>query len=372
MSKDLKVRLLLVAGIIGLLLVLSCFFGVNRAIEIVHAVLTGKPIETRPDDDRQPPDGTTPAGPGEYLLCFWNVENLFDDSDDGRKGQGDPQYDGWFGRDREALDKKLEHLCNVLIPLNGGRGPDILGACEVESERAAQLLADAMNKRLKEADHYTNVLQRGNPAGRHISPVLITRLPVVRDRTRADPKRRRILRTVLRVGKEELIVVVSHWTSRVSDKTGDARARYADVIHGEFRAAHESNPKVDYLICGDFNDNPDDPSVADNLRATGDLARVKESGETPLLFDPFAKLYADGGATHVYGKKKYVFDHICVSSGMLDESGWSCDVDSARIVTSFADRQGRPNRFGGENDKRPFSARGASDHFPVTVRLRVR
>jgi hypothetical protein len=27
-----------------------------------------------------------------YLFCLWNVENLFDDQNDGRKGQGDKEY----------------------------------------------------------------------------------------------------------------------------------------------------------------------------------------------------------------------------------------------------------------------------------------
>jgi hypothetical protein len=33
--------------------------------------------------------------------------------------------------------------------------------------------------------------------------------------------------------------------------------------------------------------------------------------------------------------------------------------------------RGRPDRFGGPSDRRPWKNRGASDHFPVTVELRV-
>src|SRR4051812_24013141 len=40
-----------------------------------------------------------PGGVGqqtEFLFCHWNVENLFDDEDNGRKGPGDKEYDPLF------------------------------------------------------------------------------------------------------------------------------------------------------------------------------------------------------------------------------------------------------------------------------------
>ena len=61
-----------------------------------------------------------------YLFCFWNVENLFDDRDDGRTGPGDKEYDDWFADDPEVLKLKLDHLTEALLRLNDGNGPDIL------------------------------------------------------------------------------------------------------------------------------------------------------------------------------------------------------------------------------------------------------
>ena len=34
---------------------------------------------------------TRPAEAGDYLFCFWNVENYFDDVDDGRKRRDDQE-----------------------------------------------------------------------------------------------------------------------------------------------------------------------------------------------------------------------------------------------------------------------------------------
>ena len=57
-------------------------------------------------------------------------------------------------------------------------------------------------------------------------------------------------------------------------------------------------------------------------------------------------------------------------AGLLDGEGWQYVNKSATIVPKFEFR-GRPDRFGGPEDRRPWKNRGASDHYPVTVTFRV-
>jgi hypothetical protein len=61
-----------------------------------------------------------------------------------------------------------------------------------------------------------------------------------------------------------------------------------------------------------------------------------------------------------------------VSPGLLDAAGWSCEPDSVQTVTDGLIRPGatkrQPWRFGNRKDD---AHRGTSDHFPVTVRLKV-
>src|SRR5581483_5035723 len=136
------------------------------------------------------PESTASANAEQYLFCFWNVENLFDDRDDGRTGPGDREYDHWFAEHPELLQEKLDHLSQALLALNDGKGPDILAVAEVESVRAAELLQQALNRGLEKGGvqgeewAYGNVLMKEVSAGRHIAPAIITRLPVARDRTR--------------------------------------------------------------------------------------------------------------------------------------------------------------------------------------------
>jgi endonuclease/exonuclease/phosphatase family metal-dependent hydrolase len=323
-----------------------------------------------------PPPAPGGAGAGDgYLFCHWNLENFFDDKLNDYTHSPDREYDTWFAENPPVLRKKLDNLSGVLTRLNGGRGPDILAVVEVESLRAAELLQKALNDRLPEDRHYTHVLMEEVSAGRHMAPAILTRLPVDADRTRLLDKRRRILEGHVVVDGNDLVVLASHWTSRVSSKTdeeGEGRDKYASEIYGRFHAMYRTNPDVDLLVCGDFNDDPDDESVRDYLHAVGDPKAVRAGGREPLLLDLFANVDQKTSGTLWHRGKWNVFDQIVVSPGMLDDRGWGCDPDSARIVNDLtADRRGHPMDFGDERDKVPLEERGYSDHFPVTVRLRV-
>jgi endonuclease/exonuclease/phosphatase family metal-dependent hydrolase len=316
-----------------------------------------------------PPPPPAGGASGDYLFCFWNVENLFDDKLDHRHGP-DVTYDKWFAEDPEARKEKYDHLSSALVKLNDGRGPDILAVAEVESERAAELLREALNQRLPAELHYGNVLIKEVSAGRHIAPAIITRLPVEADRTQLLDKRRRILEGHIVANGHDLVVIASHWTSRVSDEEGEGRDKYAKEIYGRFRAMYEKNPAVDLLVCGDFNDTPDSESVVKYLHATTNPDEVRPGGPPVLL-----ALFSDqpDRGTHYYSGKWFTFDHIVVSPGLLDDRGWTVERQTARIVNDLTvepkDRKGRPWRFGNPRDEK--GPRGYSDHFPVTVRLKV-
>jgi endonuclease/exonuclease/phosphatase family metal-dependent hydrolase len=318
---------------------------------------------------------TAPAQPKSgktYLLCFWNVENLFDDKVNPKlENPIDREFDNYFAKNKEALRIKLSRLGEVLIGLNGGKGPDILAMAEVESARAAELVMQELNRRLKDKSlHYKTVVFKDPEGGRSIGTAVVTRLKVKEDRTRLLGKHQRILKVHIEAEGKELIVVASHWASRVSDADGRRRAGYANMIFGDFKAAFKANPKVDYLVCGDFNDNPTDKAVTNNLNASGDLKKVLATENKPIFFNPFAALFKKGEGSHFFRDKPLLFDQILLSPGLLDGEGWSYKNNSATIIKKFV-YKGRPDRFGGKNDRRPWRNRGASDHFPVTVEFRI-
>jgi endonuclease/exonuclease/phosphatase family metal-dependent hydrolase len=312
-----------------------------------------------------------PAAPESCLFCFWNVENLFDNQDD-RRGKSDEVYDNWFAHEPELLQKKLHHLAAALLKLNAGRGPDILALAEVESPLAADLLRRELNRLLPdESLHYPYALMKEVKVGRHIAPALITRLPVRAERTRQYGRQLRILETHLHLHGQPLVVVASHWTSRVSDKTGEDRARYADQIYGAFHAMYQANPQVDWLMAGDCNDPPNADSITRHLNATGDRDLVRQPASMPSLLNLFADKPARSHGTH-YFRGWHIYDSIFISPGLLDTDGWSCDVESAYAVNGLyrpGDRIRKPWAFGSPKYR---GERGTSDHFPVTTWLQVK
>jgi endonuclease/exonuclease/phosphatase family metal-dependent hydrolase len=321
--------------------------------------------------------------PGDYLFCFWNTENFFDNKINGWHNEPDKNFDRWFADNPAVFEQKVKNLTEVLASLNDGKGPDILALAEVEADStAAEALRDSLNKAIASGTPpYRHILMKNPHGGRNIATAILTRLPVVADRTQLLGKRHRLLEGHIEVNGRDLAVLAAHWTSRVSDKVGEGRDKYADQIYGRFRAMHKANADVPLLICGDFNDNPDDPSVRDHLHATSDLNRVKANGEPPLLYDVFAKLWTEKKGedvgTHFYRGKAFLFDHLVVSPGLVNgKGGWQCllettEIVKPRFVVPRGRNKGHPLAFGTEKEKVPLAERGVSDHLPVTVRLRV-
>src|SRR5262245_48049562 len=99
-------------------------------------------------------------------FCFWNVENLFDDRDNPKLSKVDRAFDRWFATDPQALKQKLMKVGDVLQEMNDGRGPDIIALAEVESLRAAELVMQELNRRLRSRKqlHYHTAVYR-DPKG---------------------------------------------------------------------------------------------------------------------------------------------------------------------------------------------------------------
>ncbi len=325
--------------------------------------------------DENPSPGAPEDG---YLLCFWNVENFFDDRDD-KLSKEDEKYDNLFANDPELLREKLGNLSKVLLAMNGGRGPDILAIAECESERAAELLQQRLNDDLPEGvEKYREPFFVEQKAGRHIAPAILTRLKGSRKKQLGE-RHHRILEVHIEAEGKDLVLIAAHWKSRVkspgshtSDEEG--RAKYADVIYGRFKEMYLSNPNVDVLICGDFNDDPDDKSVIDHLHAIGDRDALTAGGGDPMLFNLTAGLDREKYGTHWHSPRWHLFDQIVVSPGLLDAQGWTCDPATFRTEREhMSNHRGRPWRF--EDDESGHHAgkgsHGFSDHFPVSVRLKV-
>ncbi|MDB5311935.1 MAG: Endonuclease/exonuclease/phosphatase [Gemmataceae bacterium] len=319
-----------------------------------------------------------PAPGGSVVLMVWNVENLFDDHEDHRNSIDEP-FDHWFAGDPETRKLKYDHLAEIILKVNGGKGPDVFAGVEVETLRAAELLRDILNAKLPAgAARYEHVAMKelGRNAGRYMAPCVISRLPLDETRTKLlGSHNLRILETHVVANGADLWLVASHWTSQKSDDgthKGGGRDKYAATIYAEYERVMGDNPDADFLVCGDFNTTPDSEPVAGELRVTGNRAEVVPTRTAPHLFGLLSGKPPDQFGTH-YFNRPLVYDQIAVSPGLFDDRGWGCDPDSVRVPTDGMIRDGtrvrRPWRFG--NPREDPQGRGSSDHFPVVVKLKV-
>jgi hypothetical protein len=326
----------------------------------------------------RPEPGVQPAPAGSLVFMFWNVENLFDDRDDRRNSIDDP-YDNWFATDPESRTLKYSHLAEIILRVNGGKGPDLLACCEVESIRAAELLRDTLNARLGEGlPKYGHIAMKElDPnAGRFIAPCVISRVPLDANRTRLlGTNNLRILETYATENGHDLCLIASHWTSQRSDdgtRKGRGRDRYAMTIYAEYLKLVDANPRADVLVCGDFNDRPISAPVSQTLHMTGDRSLVVPTRTEPRLLGLLTNKSPAEYGTHYYSDP-LIYDQIGVSPGLLDARGWTCNPDSVAVPTSrmIRDRARvrKPWRFGDRDDD--AQGRGFADHFPVTVQLSV-
>lgn len=368
--------------------------GVRTIVAVIGIVVVGIFVwQARDlwDNTREQRDAEQTGPPGTYLFCFWNVENLYDDEDDpnfdvdpANPRTNQAEEEDWFARDPGMLRLKLDNLADALLKMNGGAGPDILAMCEVESQRSVELLRETLNARLQadgRADQlYQHIAFIENNTGRRFAPAVLSRINIEGNRVRkfgkasdAGDGRRASARTLiapLRYNGHELIIMVGHWTSRVTDDEGPRRLAYADDTYGEFKAIVLANPDADVILCGDYNDEFADESIQVGLKASAAEDSVRDALTEPRPFALTANIDTNQIGTIYYEGDYQVFDHILLSRGMLDDRGWNFERDTFSIFAPAEMRyQGKgPSSFG--NPTR-MGERGFSDHFPVTVRVRV-
>jgi endonuclease/exonuclease/phosphatase family metal-dependent hydrolase len=302
----------------------------------------------------------------EFHATFWNVENLFDLEDDPAV-ELDEEFTPespkrWTA---ERLDRKLNNLASIIRKLNSGRGPDMLGLCEVENRKVVELLV----AKLVPLGRRYEIVHQDSPSDRGIDCALIFDAGVfelVESKFHFvdAEKTRDIVEARLRHDGADLWVFVNHWPSRNNDEC--QRVKAAGVLRARLNAILAADASADCLLVGDFNDEPDNVSLKDHLRS----ARTPENLPVGALYDTTAPIAGAGKGSYVWDNHWELIDHIIISPGLLETSGFEWKPGSSRRVEypelffhpNFPGAIPRPSRSYTRDD---FHARGYSDHLAV-------
>jgi len=341
----------------------------------------------------------------EYMIAFWNVENLFGP-------ENHPHRIPWVATDlgsdlvgwTEALyQQKLSQLTKIITQMNDNTGPDILGVCEVEDHHVLNDLVNIINPVLPDR-HYAVIHATADLSFRGIDTAFIYDL----NRFTADPDlvfnhfvmrgtgTRDILQATFKTTatEKELVVMANHWPSRFGGAGAAASAGFRATAgetlsywHKRIREEAPAGVRTAVLALGDLNDDPWDTSVTINARATrerGDVERATSERFYNLSWEYLTRTAKDINGeerelegTLYFNNNGNLFDQILANRPLLDnkESDFKLVEQSAGpvlIQDMISHLKGSgPIRFGlpkGDPDEN-INEQGYSDHFPVSVKV---
>lgn len=327
----------------------------------------------------------------DLCVAFWNVENLFDveDAPPERRpdkvrralkiGTGSSELKGWT---QAVLDRKIAQLASIITRLDAGRGPDLLGLCEVENRHVLERLATAVSStgRHYAVVHADTQDNRGidvaflyDKANFSFDPAEVFSHYIVKRTATRD-----LLQVNFRDRRGRLLVCVgNHWPSRLGGRYESEPFRIIaaeTLAYFHERIAQIHGRDVAVLAMGDFNDEPWDRSLAGHARSERTRTKVTRATSPSLL----NLMWPSGGAlqgTHFHDNRPGVIDQFLVSKGLLTgKSGFVVRAESA-MVAQFPEMvtgtvYPQPRRFGRPGSPAGFDADGFSDHYPIVVHLK--
>ena len=313
-------------------------------------------------------------------------------------------HDKKFLPDKAAEDSKLHNTAQLVSAMNNGQGPDLMAFVETDNEFLDALVKHPQIANLNIMNHGTAPEgdDRGNNLGL-ISRFPLSEKPIVhtywkeedpiwnfrKGFGRKDFSKGLLTRPIMEYrlslpNKEELIVFVNHWPSKkLGDWSALQRFQAGEYLKKVTDQILDKNPDANIMILGDFNANPDGPEmkVAMKVANDGRLINLEEwhfnlRTEIKAFKEANPKANRHDVERHVKALLKqrgsYYYQHDN-SWEMFDQIIISRNVLKYLVKDSFGPV--RDNRFI-TTDGHPMSFttkynRGASDHFPVGVRLKV-
>ncbi len=327
-----------------------------------------------------------------HFIAWWNLENLFDvenskDRPEWLENNLKNYLKGW---NQKLLDKKLNNLSRIINSMNIGKGPDIIGFCELENRKVIEELV-AMMKKLGNKRKYDIVhVESKDDRGIDIAFIFDAKLYTVtkKDVFTASVMKRSATRDLVQVtftvkkSKRKFIVIGNHWPARSSGQyeSEPFRIIVAETLSYWMQRIAEIKGEAMPVICvGDFNDEPFNRSLVEYAMSTDSVAKIMnarkpqaklgEKVRVPYLLNLMWKLLGQNRGTFVFSGDKNLLDQFLVNRAIAVDSeiskfraGETNILDD--IPELISGDYSTPRKFGkpsGDLDETGFS-----DHLPIT------
>jgi endonuclease/exonuclease/phosphatase family metal-dependent hydrolase len=353
------------------------------------------------------------GGASEFTVVSYNVENLFDQTDDARNAHyGDyriaPNDQGkgsnwgslvdYNGTMMNFTQIKIEGVRKVLQAIDPA-GPEVVGLLEVESKAAVEMVLERMKDLGYVSAQFTEFQAGVVPNA--IGVGLISKFPVKATENiymappapDAEPARP-ILKVTLDVNGHDLVVYVNHWKSKGGPES--QRLVSAQALEADVRAMLDVNPRADYIILGDLNSNYNETVTIEDrhndtnnqtgintvLNAQGNELDARDLKVPYIKYNLHYELdrAARRSAWHA-GFGWSSLDHMIIGAGLYDQVGITYVDNSFEIAASHMDRykflfndDGTTRRWIQVRESPTFTRHevgGFADHLPLSARFRI-
>ncbi len=330
-------------------------------------------------------------GKRNYVIGFYNLENLFDTYDDPAKNDEEFLPEGKNKWTEAKYNKKLHNMATVIRTMAdaNGRYHTILGVSEIENRLVLEDLVS--QPEIAEANyqivHYDGPDRRGVDVALLYKPEQFTYIDsesipftfegsAIEFAMNREQQKKFRTRDILMVhgtiDGEHFAFYVAHLPSRIGGKGGDLRSRGGEIIYNHALGMMEKYPGIKIAVMGDMNDNPTDDSMAVYLHGK---ENPQEVGKTDF-YSPFLSMYKQGFGSLAYQGEWSIYDLILINENLLNAPEGGLKIRTADKKGHYGVVFRRPFMVTQKGQYKGYPFRtfsngsfigGYSDHFPTYI-----
>ena len=306
-------------------------------------------------------------------FMFYNVENLFDLENDTLINDEDFVAGGSYNWNEYRYREKLRNISKVAINLGEWSIPALIGVCEIENRI---VLEDLVNQTSLNKFKYS-IVHKDSPDERGIDVALLYRQDIftplgfeainITFPFEPETKTRDILFVTGKIGEDTLHIFINHWPSRRGgeDVSEPKRIFTGEVLRHKVDSLFSLNKNAKIVITGDFNDEPDNKSIMEGLKAQGDSTKLTP----PDLYNYMFGFQKKGFGSYKYRENWNMLDQIIISSGLLHSEEKLTTTGNAAHIYQADWLMEEDIRNPGKKPYRTYAGPnylgGYSDHLPV-------
>jgi endonuclease/exonuclease/phosphatase family metal-dependent hydrolase len=321
----------------------------------------------------------------KHNIIWWNLENLFavESYADRVPWLADELKNELKGWSEEVLKRKISNLAGIISKVNDGKGPDIIGCCEIENESVLKRLTGALVQlgRNYKVAHKDTKDKRGIDVAfifdgaryewdEKIFSLEIMKRTATRDLVQINLKTKSLHNDFTLIGahfpsrsggqyeSEPFRIMVGETLSYWIKRTIEIKKEQVGIVN------------IPIIVMGDFNDEPFNRSIKEYALAVEDAKILENAKEVDYLFNPMWELKGKSLNSYTYGNQKMIIDQLMVSKSIAVHKK-PFKIKEINIISYEGMTKGEyntPVRFSRPSCK-DYNPAGYSDHLPVNMIL---